>query len=276
MPIETRGGLIERDHTRLPVVEQCELLGVSRSGLYYRPVGPDPYALELMRLLDEQYTRTPFYGVRRMTAWLCEQGHGVNPKRVRRLLREMGLWAIYPQPRLSMAGAGHRIYPYLLRGVEVTRPNQVWATDITYVRMRRGFVYLVAILDWYSRYVLAWKVSLTLELEFCREALEEALQEECPEVFNSDQGVQFTSQAFTGRLKEAGIRISMDGRGRCMDNVFVERLWRSVKYEEVYLKDYETVPEAVQGLGAYFTFYNRERLHQSLGYRTPERVYREG
>jgi len=276
LPIETRGGLIERDHTRLPVVEQCELLGVSRSGLYYRPVGPDPYALELMRLLDEQYTRTPFYGVRRMTAWLCEQGHGVNPKRVRRLLREMGLWAIYPQPRLSMAGAGHRIYPYLLRGVEVTRPNQVWATDITYVRMRRGFVYLVAILDWYSRYVLAWKVSLTLELEFCREALEEALQEECPEVFNSDQGVQFTSQAFTGRLKEAGIRISMDGRGRCMDNVFVERLWRSVKYEEVYLKDYETVPEAVQGLGAYFTFYNRERLHQSLGYRTPERVYREG
>ena len=276
MPIETRGGLIERDHTRLPVVEQCELLGVSRSGLYYRPVGPDPYALELMRLLDEQYTRTPFYGVRRMTAWLCEQGHGVNPKRVRRLLREMGLWAIYPQPRLSMAGAGHRIYPYLLRGVEVTRPNQVWATDITYVRMRRGFVYLVAILDWYSRYVLAWKVSLTLELEFCLEALEEALQEECPEVFNSDQGVQFTSQAFTGRLKEAGIRISMDGRGRCMDNVFVERLWRSVKYEEVYLKDYETVPEAVQGLGAYFTFYNRERLHQSLGYRTPERVYREG
>jgi len=229
-----------------------------------------------MRLLDEQYTRTPFYGVRRMTAWLCEQGHGVNPKRVRRLLREMGLWAIYPQPRLSMAGAGHRIYPYLLRGVEVTRPNQVWATDITYVRMRRGFVYLVAILDWYSRYVLAWKVSLTLELEFCLEALEEALQEECPEVFNSDQGVQFTSQAFTGRLKEAGIRISMDGRGRCMDNVFVERLWRSVKYEEVYLKDYETVPEAVQGLGAYFTFYNRERLHQSLGYRTPERVYREG
>jgi len=276
LPIETRGGLIERDHTRLPVVEQCELLGVSRSGLYYRPVGPDPYALELMRLLDEQYTRTPFYGVRRMTAWLCEQGHGVNPKRVRRLLREMGLWAIYPQPRLSMAGAGHRIYPYLLRGVEVTRPNQVWATDITYVRMRRGFVYLVAILDWYSRYVLAWKVSLTLELEFCLEALEEALQEECPEVFNSDQGVQFTSQAFTGRLKEAGIRISMDGRGRCMDNVFVERLWRSVKYEEVYLKDYETVPEAVQGLGAYFTFYNRERLHQSLGYRTPERVYREG
>ena len=276
MPIETRGGLIERDHTRLPVVEQCELLGVSRSGLYYRPVGPDPYALELMRLLDEQYTRTPFYGVRRMTAWLCEQGHGVNPKRVRRLLREMGLWAIYPQPRLSMAGAGHRIYPYLLRGVEVTRPNQVWATDITYVRMRRGFVYLVAILDWYSRYVLAWKVSLTLELEFCLEALEEALQEECPEVFNSDQGVQFTSQAFTGRLKEAGIRISMDGRGRCMDNVFVERLWRSVKYEEVYLKDYETVPEAVQGLGAYFTFYNRERLHQSLRYRTPERVYREG
>lgn len=276
MPIERRCGLIERQHSRLSVVDQCELLGLSRSGLYYRPVGPDPYDLELMRLLDEQYTRAPYYGVLRMTAWLREQGHEINPKRVRRLLREMGLWAIYPKPRLSVAGAGHRIYPYLLRGVAVNRPNQVWSTDITYIRMRRGFVYLVAILDWYSRYVLAWKVSLTLEVEFCLEVLEEALEEDCPEVFNSDQGVQFTSQAFTGRLEAAGIRISMDGRGRCMDNIFVERLWRSVKYEEVYLKDYETVPEAVQGLGSYFIFYNRERLHQSLGYRTPERVYREG
>lgn len=276
MPIETRRGLIERDHARLSVVDQCELLGLSRSGWYYRPAGPDPYDLELMRLLDEQYTRAPYYGVLRMTALLREQGHEINPKRVRRLLREMGLWAIYPKPRLSVAGTGHRIYPYLLRGVAVNRPNQVWSTDITYIRMRRGFVYLAAIMDWYSRYVLAWKVSLTLEVEFCLEVLEEALEEDCPEVFNSDQGVQFTSQAFTGRLEEAGIRISMDGRGRCMDNIFVERLWRSVKYEEVYLKDYETVPEAVQGLAAYFTFYNRERLHQSLEYRTPERVYREG
>lgn len=228
-----------------------------------------------MRLLDEQYTRTPFYGIRRMTAWLHTVGYPVNHKRVARLLRLMGLMAVYPKPRLSQPAPGHRIYPYLLRGVSIERPNQVWSTDITYIRLTRGFIYLVAILDWYSRYVLAWAVSVTLDLSFCLEAVERALTLGQPEIFNSDQGVQFTSAAFTERLVTAGVRISMDGRGRALDNVFVERLWRSVKYEEVYLSDYATVPAAVAGLGTYFDFYNRERLHQALGYRTPEAVYWE-
>ena len=208
-----------------------------------------------------------------MTAWLGEQGHAVNPKRVRRLLRVMGLWAIYPKPRLSVAGVGHRIYPYLLTGVAVNRPNQVWATDITYIRMRRGFVYLAAILDWYSRYVLAWKVSLTLELEFCLEALEEALACGTPEVFNTDQGVQYTATAFTDRLELAGVAISMDGRGRWMDNVFVERLWRTVKYEYIYLHDHATPRALEAGLASYFLFYNDERLHAALDYLTPAIMY---
>lgn len=227
-----------------------------------------------MRLLDEQYTRTPFYGVLKMTAWLCEQSYPVNEKRVRRLLRLMGLEAIYPKPRLSMAAPGHQIYPYLLRGVKVERVNQVWSSDITYVRLLGGFVYLVAIIDWYSRYVLSWEVSTTLESEFCLSALKRSLQVAKPEIFNTDQGSQFTSCAFTGILKEHQIAISMDGRGRALDNIFIERLWRSVKYEEVYLHDYGTVPEAMKGLRQYFEFYNRERLHQSLDYKTPEAVYR--
>jgi putative transposase len=226
-----------------------------------------------MRLLDEQYTRTPFYGIRRMTAWLRGQGYAVNHKRVGRLLRLMGLEAIYPKPRLSQPGATLQRYPYLLRGLAIAQPNQVWSTDITYVRLRRGFLYLVAILDWYSRYVLAWEVSNTLDTLFCLEALEQALAQSKPEIFNTDQGTQFTSQAFTRRLEQAAIRISWDGRGRALDNVFVERLWRSVKYEEVYLHDYETVPEAVHQLGRYFRFYNQERPHQALAYRTPAQVY---
>ena len=229
-----------------------------------------------MRLLDEQYTRTPFYGVERMTAWLRAQGYEINPKRVRRLLRAMGLEAVYPKPRLSEAQTGHRIYPYLLRDVEIDRVNEVWSTDITYVRLRQGFVYLVAIMDWYSRYVLAWEVSVSLEGSFCVSALDRALRQGQPDIFNSDQGSQFTSEVFTERLRERRIQISMDGRGRALDNIFVERLWRSVKYEEVYLKDYQGVMEAIQGLRAYFEFYNGERLHQSLNYKTPAAVYRHG
>ena len=229
-----------------------------------------------MRLLDEQYTRCPFYGVRRMTAWLDQQGYAVNAKRVRRLLRKMGLLAIYPKPSLSQPAVGVQIYPYLLRGVEIERVNQVWSTDITYIRLLSGFIYLVAIIDWYSRYVLAWEISNTLESSFCVAALERALLHAQPEIFNSDQGAQFTSQMFTERLVQHGIKISMDGRGRALDNIFVERLWRSVKYEEVYLKDYRHVPDAISGLGGYFRFYNGERLHQSLAYQTPAAVYRQG
>jgi putative transposase len=227
-----------------------------------------------MRLLDEQYTRYPFYGVLRMTYWLRQQGYQVNAKRVRRLLRKMGLLAIYPKPQLSRLAAGGQRYPYLLRGVTIERADHVWATDITYIRLRQGFVYLVAIMDWYSRYVLAWEVSVTLDHSFCLSALERALVQAQPDIFNSDQGAQFTSLAFTESLRARGIRISMDGRGRALDNIFVERLWRSVKYEEVYLKDYRTVQEAIQGIRGYFEFYNRERLHQALNYQTPETVYR--
>jgi putative transposase len=266
--------MIDRAHRSVSVARQCDLLGLARSTLYYAPVADDPEDLEIMRLLDEQYTRTPFYGVRRMTHWLRGESHGVNPKRVRRLLRMMGLEAVYPKPHLSQATPGHRIYPYLLRGMTIQRPNQVWSTDITYIRLARGFVYLAAILDWFSRYVLAWSVSNTLDSLFCVEALRQALAAYGPpEIFNSDQGVQFTAEAFTGTLVSAGVAISMDGRGRALDNVFVERLWRTVKYEEVYLKDYAGVPSAVTGLGAYFGFYNAERPHQALGYQTPQAVY---
>jgi putative transposase len=228
-----------------------------------------------MRLLDEQYTRTPFYGTRKMTAWLQTQGYEVNRKRVRRLLRLMGLEAIYPKPRLSLAGEAQQRYPYLLRDVSITHSNQVWSCDITYIRLQRGFVYLMAIIDWFSRYVLSWEVSITLDTSFCLEALDRALRRGTPEIFNTDQGVQFTSSEFTDRLKAADIRISWDGRGRALDNIFVERLWRSVKYEEVYIKDYQSVADAVSNLRAYFTFYNQERLHQALDYQTPAQVYRK-
>lgn len=229
-----------------------------------------------MRLLDEQYTRMPFYGVRKMTAWLNTIGYYPDVKRVRRLLRLMGLMAIYRKPNLSLNGTDHRRYPYLLRGVPILRRDQVWSTDITYIRLRGGFVYLVAIIDWYSRYVLAWRLSNTLDAGFCLEALDEALRRGQPDIFNSDQGVQFTSSAFTGRLENAKVKISMDGRGRCFDNIFVERLWRSVKYEDIFLHDYETIGEVRIGLGRYFPLYNDVRLHQSLDYRTPGQVYLQG
>lgn len=226
-----------------------------------------------MRLIDEQYTRTPFYGSPKMTEWLRRQGYPVNHKRVERLMQLMGLQAICPRPNTSRPAPGHRVFPYLLRGVTVTRPNQVWASDITYIRMLHGFIYLVAVLDWYSRYVLGWSVSVSLETDFCLSALDWSLETATPEIFNTDQGSQFTSRAYTGRLEASDVRISMDGRGCFFDNIFVERLWRSVKYEEVYLHDYRTVPDAVASLKRYFDFYNTERLHEALDYQTPEEVY---
>jgi putative transposase len=259
--------------TMMSVVQQCGLLELSRSTFYYQPAGENPYNLALMRLIDEQFTKRPFYGVPRMTASLRTMGHGVNPKRVRRLMRVMGLEAIYPKPRLSANGPDHKVYPYLLKGVAVDRPDQAWASDITYVRLTHGFVYLTAIMDWYSRYVVAWELSTTLDSGFCLEALGKALRISRPEIFNTDQGPQFTSVDFTRLLKNAGIRVSMDGRGRVYDNIFVERLWRSVKYEEVYLHDYQTVPAARSHLSDYFEFYNNERPHEALGYRTPHEVY---
>ena len=266
--------LVEPGHGDLSVRRQCRLLGLSRSSLYYAAKAADAEDLVLMRLLDKQYLHTPFYGVRRMTRWLREQQWSINPKRVRRLLRLMGLEAMYPRPRLSQASAEHRKYPYLLRDLTIDRPGQVWSTDITFIPMNQGWLYLTAVLDWFSRYVLSWRLSNTLDGMFCVEALAEALERhEHPEIFNSDQGVQFTSRAFTGVLENAGIAISMDGRGRALDNVFVERLWRTVKYEEVYLKGYNNGHEAEEGLGKYFAFYNERRGHQSMNYLTPASVY---
>ena len=215
-----------------------------------------------MRLIDGQYTKTPFYGSRRMTACLERQGYEINRKRVQRLMRKMGLEALYPRPNTSQSKPTHRIYPYLLRGVSITRPNQVWSSDITYVPMPQGFMYLVAVMDWYSRYVLAWRVSNTLDADFCIDALQDALNLGCPDIFNTDQGAQFTCLRYTQHLETEGIQISMDGRGRALDNVFVERLWRSVKYEDLYLKSYDTVPLLIQGLVDYFLFYNQDRPHQ--------------
>jgi putative transposase len=271
---EQRREWIEWHQPILSISRQCALAGVPRSTAYYEPVTVSAADLELMRRLDAQYTRTPFYGSRRMTAWLRTQGYTVNRKRVTRLLALMGLEALVPRRRLSTPAPGHRVYPYLLRGVSIERVDQVWSTDITYIRLRHGFAYLVAVLDWYSRYVLAWELAPTLDTEFCVMALEAALRHGRPEIFNTDQGAQFTSVAFTGRLEAADVRISMDGRGRALDNVFVERLWRSVKYEEVYLKDYTGFTDAARNLAVSFRFYNRERLHQALGYRTPAAVYR--
>lgn len=265
--------MIEPKNPNLPIYRQCELVGLIRSSYYYEPVQESEYNLELMRWIDEQYTKAPFYGTRRMTAWLRRQGYEVNRKRVQRLMKLMGIEALYPRKRLSLSSEQSKKYPYLLRGLGIKRPDQVWSTDITYIRMRRGFLYLVAIVDWYSRYVLSWELSNTLEREFCIEALERALRDSKPEVFNSDQGSQFTSREFTGILEGEGIQISMDGRGRVFDNIFIERLWRTLKYEEVYIHCYETVKEARENLDRYFRFYNTERLHASLGYRTPKEIY---
>jgi putative transposase len=275
LSVEQRRQCLDAGHPRLSVRRQCQLLGLARSSLYYEPAGESEENLRLMRLIDREYTAHPFLGSRRLTKWLSKQGEEVNRKRVQRLMRLMGLAAIYPKPKLTAADRGHRIYPYLLRNVNIERADQVWSTDITYVPLASGFMYLAAVIDWFSRYVLAWRLSNTLDGSFCLDMLEEALSGGRPEVFNSDQGVQFTASAWTTRLQSAGVQVSMDGRGRCLDNVFVERLWRSVKYEEVYLHRYEVVPQLLSGLERYFAYYNEERLHQSLDYRTPAVVYRE-
>lgn len=269
-----RRALVEPDHPDLSIRRQCELLDLNRASYYYMPATESLLNLALMRLIDEQYMRTPFYGWPRMTVYLQNQGYDINHKRIQRLMQKMGLQAIYPKPNLSQANREHKVYPYLLCGVTISRPNQVWSTDITYIPMRTGFMYLVAVMDWYSRYVLSWQLSNTLESTFCLEALDQALTQGRPEIFNTDQGAQFTSTAFTEVLEAAQIQISMDGKGRAFDNIFNERLWRTVKYEDVYLKQYETVPLLFRGLDSYFTFYNRERPHQSLGYQTPALVYR--
>lgn len=281
MSQEARLDWIEPKHAELPLTRQCELAGVSRATVYRRQEAQarqtreDEEDLTLRALIDEQYTDRPFYGSRRMVKYLTSCGHVVNRKRVQRLMRELGLAGMAPGPATSKPHPQHKVYPYLLRGVPITRPNQVWSTDVTYIRLARGFAYLVAIIDWYSRRVLSWRISNSMDASFCVDCLEDALRVfGKPEVFNSDQGTQFTSAAFTGVLKREGVAISMDGRGRALDNIFVERLWRSVKHEDVYLKGYANMAELTVGLAQYFAFYNAERPHQSLGYRTPGEVYR--
>jgi putative transposase len=272
-----RQELIDTEDDIYSVRRQCLILGLNRSSWYYEPVPLSELDRALMRLLDEQYTKTPFYGVRKMTIYLRKAGYKIGKDHVRTLLRKMGLEAVFPKPNLSRPHPENRIYPYLLRDIDVMRPNQVWCSDITYIRLGWGFAYLVAIVDWYSRAVLSWRLSNTLEADFCVEALREAIERYgTPDVFNTDQGTQFTSQDFIGVLTSHGISISMDGRGRCLDNIFVERLWRTVKYENVYLKGYQTIPEARAGLTEYFGFYNTERYHQSLDNKTPWQVYCQG
>jgi len=271
--LERRRSWIQPQQQQLSVRRQCALLGLPVASYYYRATPESAQNLFYQRWLDEEYTRYPFYGVRKMTAGLRLLGYAVGPKRVRRLLRAMGLMAIYPKPRLRFNLLQHKRFPYLLKGLAIVRPNQVWSTDITYIRLQGGFVYLAAVIDWFSRYVLAWELSTSLEADFCVAALERALATQRPEIFNTDQGVQFTSAQFQAPLLAAQVRLSMDGRGRAFDNIFVERLWRTVKYEEVYLKDYRNVPEARRGLSDYFSFYNDQRIHQALEYRTPAKVH---
>jgi len=282
--------MIERFHQDISIRRQCELLGLNRSSYYYQshcaesipnivsvhftdPITDTAENLRYMVLIDQLYMKWPFYGSRRMATELKQMGYSVNRKRTQRLMRQMGIQAIYPKPRLSLNQKEHKIYPYLLRDVCVERADQVWSADITYISLRHGFVYLVAILDWYSRYVLSWQLSNTLDTTFCLEALDEALALSEPEIFNTDQGCQFTSLAFTGRLKEAGVKISMDGRGRVFDNIFIERLWRSLKYEDIYIRDYQRVLELCDGIDRYFRFYNHQRPHQALKDKTPAMVY---
>jgi putative transposase len=267
--------LIDPHHPMLSINRQCTLLSLNRSTYYSAPASETQINLDLMRLIDEEYTRNPVNGRRRMTAYLNRQGFRVNVKRVRRLMQLMGLEAIYPKPNLSRKHPGHTIYPYLLRGYAIDKPNQVWSADITYIRMAKGFIYLTAIIDWYSRYVLSWRLSNTLDSHFCVEALKEALEQGYPGIFNTDQGVQYTSREFVSVLLDANVQISMDGKGRALDNAFVERLWRTVKHEHIYLHEYATVKELSAGLRKFFEFYNNERLHQSLGYLTPLEVHQK-
>ena len=265
--------LIEPRNADFSQRTQCRLLGLHRSGLYYEPRGPSEEDLLLMRAIDEEFLKHPYYGKRRMAVEMKKLGFFVGPRRVRTAMRQMGLEAIYPKPNLSMSNPQHKKYPYLLKEEEICRPNQVWAADITYIPMVSGFGYLFAIIDWYSRYVIEWQLSNMLDTDFCLEALERALSKETPRIFNTDQGVQFTSSQFTSMVESSGARISMDGKGRAFDNIMIERLWRSVKYEDIYPKGYEGLPEVKKGLGTYFPFYNESRPHQGLEYQTPREVY---
>lgn len=271
--IEQKRSLIEPGHQQVSIRRQCELLGLARASYYYQAASESPLNLELMRKIDEQYLKTPFYGWPRMTDYLQKQGYQINHKRVQRLMQKMGLHAIYPRSRPKTERHNHKVYPYLLNGIDIVRPNQVWSTDITYIPLKNGFMYLVAVIDWYSRYILAWELSNTLDGHFCQVALQQALGQGRPQIFNTDQGVQFTATDFTRILELAHIQISMDGRGRALDNIFIERFWRSLKYEDIYLWDYASGPDLLAGLQRYFTFYNLERPHQSLDYRTPADVH---
>jgi putative transposase len=276
MSAPDRRAKLDRDHAELSIRRQCEMLGLARSGVYRKPRPANDNELEAMRRIDALFTARPFFGARRMARTLSEEGFPIDRKRARRLMRRMGIEALGPKPRTSNPAPGHKIYPYLLRHLTIDRPNQVWAADITYIPIGRGFLYLVAVIDWVSRAVLSWRLSNTMDASFCVAALEDALARYGkPEIFNTDQGSQFTSAAFAGVLIEAGVRISMDGRGRWMDNVFIERVWRSLKYEDVYLRGYADGREAKAGIGEYFAFYNEQRLHQALGYRAPMAVWRE-
>ncbi len=271
--VEAKRSLLEPDHPELSIRRQCALLGLSRASYYYQAQPINPLNLDLLRRIDQQYMETPFYGVPRMTAVLRAQGYTVNRKRVRRLMRQLGIQAVMLRKRPATSTPGHRVYPYLLRDRVIDGPNQVWCADITYVPLPLGFVYLVAIMDWWSRFIIAWEISTSLEGSFCCAALDRALVRGTPTIFNTDQGSQFTAQAFTSRLETASVQISMDGRGRVFDNIFIERFWRSVKYEHLYLHDYQTVSAVVAGVRDYMHFYNTQRLHQSLDYRTPAAVY---
>jgi putative transposase len=269
--------MIDPGEERISIKRQCELLGLSTSSYYRKPRGESEENLLYMRLIDEEYTRHPFFGSRGMRDYLRRLGHTVSRKRIQRLMRVMGLVSVAPQKRTSIPAPGHKIYPYLLRNLEICRSDHVWCSDITYIRLSRGFVFLTAVMDWYSRYILSWEVSVTIDAAFCVSALERALRcHGVPDIFNSDQGGQYTGSDFTGILKHKGIRISMDGRGRATDNIAIERFWRSLKYEDIYLKDYETVEELRNGLREYFDWYNNSRSHQSLGGSTPAEVYNSG
>jgi putative transposase len=269
--------MIEPANPTISIRRQCELIGLNRASLYYQPASETEFNLKLMRLIDRQYLKTPYYGYPKMTAHLRREGYTVNPKRIRRLMRKMGLMAIYPKPRTTISAPENKVYPYLLRGLAITRPNQVWSTDITYIPMQKGFMYLVAVMDWWSRYVLGWRLSNTLEAAFCVDAWEAALRagRQAPLVSNTDQGSQFTSPMFIDAVESAGVEVSMDGRGRWIDNRFIERLWRSAKYEDIYLQDYGDGLAAGRGLGRWFDGYNQERPHQALGYATPAEVYHD-
>jgi putative transposase len=265
--------LIEWNNQKISLCRQCELLSLSKGALYYEPVKRDQFSLSIMGFIDRQHIKTPFFGSRKMVAALQRCGYIVNRKRVQRLMKLMGIRTIYPKRSLSQKSKAHKIYPYLLKDIKIDNPNYVWSIDITYIQLRGGFLYLVAIIDWYSRYVLSWRLSNTLDVSFCLEVLEEALDKGTPIIFNSDQGSQFTSKEFTQILLDKGIKVSMDGRGRVFDNIFIERLWRSVKYEDVYLKGYETCKDVIDGLGRYFPFYNNQRPHQALGYKVPYEIH---